>query len=354
MINSLKYLLKQDKEQELLQSFVRVEPEKENIPKGKQYVFQAKLNSRHIGFTDDVKLESKVSNTKKDSEMKQKRKTKAIFNDTYTDKDRAAAVSAGSYDIKQSLQLKKQRDQNEVLQLTDEADVSSLISLGLKEIKNANAANAIVCFSKALELNNTDVNALVARSKCYLLLGEPSKALEDAEMALIEDANNMRAIYQKAESLYYLGQFEQSLMFFHRVLRARPELDLIRLGVQKTQEAVQNTLGTSRHVKPCKEFVENPSKSKQRGKGIQIKKEMGKKVGRKLLEELRVDKDYLENLLKHPDLKKENLSTENVLNLATEAVTFLDKREEFWRQQRSCSLLLSYRNIPQDAVPFWF
>jgi len=77
-----------------------------------------------------------------------------------------------------------------------------------------------------------------------LLLGEASKALQDAETALGEDKNNIRAIYQKAESLYYLGQFEQSLMFFHRGLRARPELALFRLGVQKTQEAIENTIGS--------------------------------------------------------------------------------------------------------------
>ncbi|XP_055919299.1 outer dynein arm-docking complex subunit 4 isoform X2 [Eupeodes corollae] len=217
---------------------------------------------------------------------------------------------------------------------------------------------ALVGYTWALELNKTDVNALVARSKCYLLLGEASKALNDAEMALNEEPNNMRAIYQKAESLYYLGQFEQSLMFFHRVLRARPELDLIRLGVQKTQEAIHNTIGNSKKVKPLKKSVETiPPKSKSSCKASQKKtnpKEMDKKVSRKLLGELRVDREYLENLLNHPDLKKGTSSTENVSNLAKEAIHFLDKREEFWRQQRPCSVLLSHKNIPQDAVPYWF
>lgn len=79
-------------------------------------------------------------------------------------------------------------------------------------------------------MSPNDQGALIARSKCYLQLGEPEKALLDAETALEIDKNSIRAIYQKAESLYYLGKFEHSLMFFHRGLRLRPELNNFRLG----------------------------------------------------------------------------------------------------------------------------
>lgn len=49
-----------------------------------------------------------------------------------------------------------------------------------------NNTNIWLCL-QALELNPTDKNALVARSKCYLLLGEPELALKDAESALEGD-----------------------------------------------------------------------------------------------------------------------------------------------------------------------
>jgi hypothetical protein len=52
------------------------------------------------------------------------------------------------------------------------------------------------------------------------------------------------AIFQKAEALYHLGDFEHSLMFYHRGLRLRPELAGFRLGVQKAQEAIENTIGS--------------------------------------------------------------------------------------------------------------
>lgn len=42
-------------------------------------------------------------------------------------------------------------------------------------------------FFQALELNPYDKNALVARSKCHLMMGNASLALKDAEQALTED-----------------------------------------------------------------------------------------------------------------------------------------------------------------------
>ena len=55
---------------------------------------------------------------------------------------------------------------------------------------------------------------------------------------------NVSAIFQKAESLYHLGDFEHSLMYYHRGLRIRPELEGFRLGIQKAQEAIENTIGS--------------------------------------------------------------------------------------------------------------
>lgn len=78
------------------------------------------------------------------------------------------------------------------------------------------------------------------------MLGEPQKALDDAEAALnkkIKDSNNARAIYYKAEALYHLGDFELSLVFYYRGMKVRPEFDQFRLGVQKAKEAIQNILG---------------------------------------------------------------------------------------------------------------
>lgn len=214
---------------------------------------------------------------------------------------------------------------------------------------------------QALELNTNDVNALVSRSKCYLLLGQSEKALNDAEVALLSDSNNIRAIYQKAESLYYLGQFEHSLMFFHRGLRLRPELKSFKLGVQKTQEAIENTIGITSMAKPTKappstgrshpstsinNDIDSPAPntgasriSTGRTTARPNTTARSASSSRPTKAKLCVDKEYLENLLKHPDLKRADNDTEQISALAKDAVTFLNNREEFWRQQRPCTVM---------------
>uniref|UniRef100_A0A1I8NZK3 Outer dynein arm-docking complex subunit 4 n=1 Tax=Stomoxys calcitrans TaxID=35570 RepID=A0A1I8NZK3_STOCA len=393
MSNVLKDFLDIDKQQELLQSFTRLgatedelndeqAPQKKgsrrHIPSSPKSKSAAGERRKSVKFEDtDAPVAGKGRNRisieaelraarKRIEELSKKKKVKENFVDFYTDKDRATAVSAGFFDIKQSLQIKQKQDRNEALSIPEEGDISSIIALGLKEIKNANPENAIIFFTKALELNNTDINALVSRSKCYLLLGEASKALVDANLALTEDKNNIRAIYQKAESLYYLGQFEQSLMYFHRGARARPELNSFRLGVQKTQEAIENTIGvknktgtsTAPTKNKAKKSGDNTPKSHPNSsrphRSRPTKSEMERRNARKLLGELCVDKEYLENLLKHPDLIRADTNTENISTFAKEAVEFLNKRQEFWRQQRPCNALPNHKNLPMDAMPRWF
>ncbi|XP_031773580.1 tetratricopeptide repeat protein 25 isoform X2 [Apis florea] len=112
-------------------------------------------------------------------------------------------------------------------------------------IKNGNYNKAMYLYNKALDLEPNDNNALIARSKCHLLLGEPQKALQDAENALqykMKNANMANAIYCKAEALYYLGDFEMSLVYYYRGMRIRPEYGQFRLGVQKAKNAIKNIL----------------------------------------------------------------------------------------------------------------
>ena len=53
--------------------------------------------------------------------------------------------------------------------------------------KQGEYLKAIEAYTKALELLPWDKNALVARSRCHLKLGDPIAALEDAESTLKDD-----------------------------------------------------------------------------------------------------------------------------------------------------------------------
>lgn len=78
-------------------------------------------------------------------------------------------------------------------------------------------------------------------------------------------------------------------------------------------------------------------------------------AARKLLGELFVDKEYLEKLLKHPDLVKADTKTENVSELAQDAINFLNNRQEFWRQQKKCVGTFSDKKLLADPenAPGW-
>ena len=89
-----------------------------------------------------------------------------------------------------------------------------------------------------------DKGCLVARSKCYIHIGDPESALKDADECIKDDKTYHKGIYQRAEALYQMGNFEHGLIFFHRGHALRPELDQFRLGIQKCQEAIENSVGS--------------------------------------------------------------------------------------------------------------
>lgn len=58
----------------------------------------------------------------------------------------------GSYDIKQSMIIKRRQDRTEALHLPDDSDPGALFELGLREYKSGNTETAILFISKALKI----------------------------------------------------------------------------------------------------------------------------------------------------------------------------------------------------------
>lgn len=132
-------------------------------------------------------------------------------------------------------------------------------------------------------------------------------------------------------------------------------------GVQKTQEAIEATIGgcqqkvdqralanlQKRDKTPPPPQSPAPSKNSFR---VRNKEANDRRQSRKLLGELFIDKEYLENLLKHPDLKRADTKTENISAYAKDAISFLNTRQEFWRQQKPTNILSSSKAIT-DTLP---
>ncbi|XP_071148641.1 outer dynein arm-docking complex subunit 4-like isoform X8 [Mytilus edulis] len=219
---------------------------------------------------------------------------------------------------------------------------------------------AIESFTKALEMSTGDKNCLVTRSKCWLQLGNAENALTDAEEALREDKDFIRGLYQKAEALYQLGDFETALVFFHRGHKLRPELQELRMGIQKSEEAINNSIGVPESVKlqasgDLSYFFKHEEEEKKKSKAKQskgtyqkpgAKKEAKKererpksggdsKTIKQLLGELYGDKEYLEKLMKDKSLTGEKSPMErDIKHKVYDGLEYLNSRADFWRQQK--------------------
>lgn len=214
--------------------------------------------------------------------------------------------------------------------------------------KQGEYKKAIGSYTTALELRK-DMNCLVARSKCHLHLGDTQNALEDAETSLLGDDTFHKGIYQKAQSLYYRGDFELALVFYHRGHRLRPELPEFRLGIQRAQEGIDNAVGAPERVKlstkgdlsyfdrlqqtkrkpTLASFTDTAKQQEQ--KQQERKCVSSEKTVKQLLGELYGDKQYLEKLLKVPGPSSNN--GKPVKAMAQDGLVYLNSRTEFWRQQ---------------------
>eukprot|EP00105_Crassostrea_gigas_P014176 XP_011430751.1 PREDICTED: tetratricopeptide repeat protein 25 isoform X4 [Crassostrea gigas] len=218
---------------------------------------------------------------------------------------------------------------------------------------------AIDSFTRAIEMSPEEKKCFVTRSKCWLQLGNAENALTDAEEALRLDKEYIPGLYQKAEAMYQLGDFETALVFFHRGHKLRPELQEFRLGIQKAQEAINNSIGKPDSVKLTAEgdltyFYKQeelfpvakakktggtygkPGAKKEAAKERQKPQASGdQKTIKQLLGELYGDKDFLEKLLSEDSMTSDNNPTnKDIREKIYDGLEYLHSRADFWRQQK--------------------
>ncbi|XP_051995993.1 outer dynein arm-docking complex subunit 4-like isoform X2 [Xyrauchen texanus] len=196
---------------------------------------------------------------------------------------------------------------------------------------------AVESFSAALSLQPGDKTCLVARSRCYVKLGDAESALKDAEASLKDGKDFFKGLYQKAEALYTMGNFEFALVYYHRGHKLRPELQEFRLGIQKAREAIDNSVGSPFTVRletnGDLNFFQKSDGKELRQHGQKMSR--SERTAKQFLGELYSDRKYLEKLLQDEDLIKSKIRTgERVQDLIIGCISYLDTRTEFWRQQK--------------------
>ena len=85
------------------------------------------------------------------------------------------------------------------------ANFQSLSAEGDLLLQKGAFHEAIQVFSKALDIKTEDKHCLVARSRCFIQIGCPQDALNDANASLKDDPAYYKGIYLKAEALYAEG-----------------------------------------------------------------------------------------------------------------------------------------------------
>ena len=209
---------------------------------------------------------------------------------------------------------------------------------------------AIEIYTKALRIRPIDKHCLVSRSRCYIQIGSPELALADANESIKNDPLFFKGIYQKASALYAQGDFESALLFYHRGHAMKPEMSDFRIGIQKSREAIENTIGNpkSLHIKiPQKLYKflnqtsnghESASKNNKRSlfgldaiRPYEYTGSLKQNIQNKFLGELYEDKLYLEELLADKDFK--DFPDDEISTVVQDGLRFISTRVEFWRQQ---------------------
>ncbi|NWW09383.1 TTC25 protein, partial [Oreocharis arfaki] len=221
---------------------------------------------------------------------------------------------------------------------------------------------ALGCFNDALKLRAGDKHCLITRSKCFLKLGDTENSLKDAEASLQIDKTFPEGLYQKAETLYTMGDFEFALVFYHRGRRLRPDIHKFQLGINKAEEAIVNCLGNpsavklenteelcfvSRQAERRKANQQQPNKPTKDQKRT---KKQSPKTERQLLGELYADKAYLEKLLKDEDLMQSSTRQGvKVMDLVLDGISYLNHRRDFWQQQKPMYARVYERKLLQEG-----
>ena len=111
---------------------------------------------------------------------------------------------------------------------------------GNSYFKKGNYFKAISLYSQAIELEKDPV-FFSNRSSCYFQLSNYIKAREDAEAAIMIDANFEKGYYKAGQACKKLGEFEKAVDYFGKGLTIgndpsmRKELEEAQLLLKYTQ-----------------------------------------------------------------------------------------------------------------------
>ncbi|XP_044628640.1 tetratricopeptide repeat protein 31 isoform X3 [Equus asinus] len=103
-----------------------------------------------------------------------------------------------------------------------------LAELGTSFAQNGFYQRAVVLFTQALKLNPRDHRLFGNRSFCHERLGQPARALADAQVALTLRPGWPRGLFRLGKALMGLQRFEEAAAVFQETLRGGSQPDAAR------------------------------------------------------------------------------------------------------------------------------
>lgn len=110
-----------------------------------------------------------------------------------------------------------------------------------------NYTKAIVACTKALELDEDNMDVRLLRSRCYMLSGHISQSIIDAQDILRSDPSNHRAHFCLSEALFQAAEFEQSCVSLYRCIELRPDVRAYLQGIKRSEQALRCSCKFSMH-----------------------------------------------------------------------------------------------------------
>lgn len=170
----------------------------------------------------------------------------------------------------------------------------------------------------------------------------------------------IKGVYAKAEALYAKGDFEFALVYYHRGNKLRGELKEFNLGISKSIEAIENSIGTPKSVQlentgdmtmfttsVAAQQLKKTNKGKKPGRKVVAKAKAPPKASdrtvKQLLGELYADQVYLQKLMEDPSFvtaaqrpadDDDEAGPPDLSAVVSGGLNYLEIRSQFWRQQK--------------------
>ena len=247
----------------------------------------------------------------------------------------------------------KQKTSNKVKIKTHSSEIinfSKNYSEGLKLIKTQ-PLKSIEYINIAIQYTNENKNnkkkCLQTRSLCYQIIGKIDESLNDANEALSYQTNDAYSILLKAEALYYKGEFEWALMYYHQGQRIRGNMKRFKIGINKCIKEIESTLLIySKNLNINNELDFENLFSMHSGDNIRSLKSLTnrennnisdtnvkeKSFDMKLLGELYKDYSYLNEINSKNNFIQEKFDIK-LKDLCKNGLDYYNSRLEFFRQQ---------------------